>query len=107
MTNDEALVNIASAQQILRGVLTTLLGAQTAADILAETTPITAPAGTSVVGKFITNKGVYDAAPDTFVSTPANITAMDAVVDAIVATTIPDFATISGTAYDALQAAAV
>ena len=107
MTNNDAYVNIAVSQQILAALLTTLLGATCAADLLSGASTITAPDAASVVGKFKTSKAAYDAAPTTFVSTTANITNLDAVVDALVATSIPDFSTVSGSAYDALQAAAV
>lgn len=105
MNKDQIAVVNASFIMIVRTLLAALLGQQTADDIMSGTTPITAPAGTSIVGKFATNKALFDANPDTFVATQASIDALDTVVDELTALSITDFATISGSAYDALQTA--
>ena len=105
MTNQQAGVNIAVVQAVLLDALTALLGAATAADLIAGEDTITKPAGTTAVGKLIAAKTAYDANPTTFVSTPANITGLDGAVDAIVGLEIQDFATVAGDAYTALQAA--
>lgn len=103
MTNDQALINIGVAQAILRGLLTSLVGA-TAADALMTGAEVTiTPAG--IVGAHTAVKAVYDGAPTAFVDNPANIDDLDNVVDSIVALEIGDFAAQSGDAYDALQTA--
>lgn len=105
MTNTQAGVNISVGYAVLAAMLTALLGEATANDLLAGETDITKPAGTTVIGKLIAAKTAYDAAPTSFVSTPANITGLDAAVDGIVGLEIQDFATVAGEAYTALQAA--
>jgi len=105
MTNDQAGICVLSAQEILRDLLTSIVGATTANDIITGEDPITPPAGTTLVGKHIAVKTVYDGNPETFVATPANVDDLDDVADAIVELTIEDFAARSGAAYDALQLA--
>lgn len=105
MTNQEALVSIACTQNVLSVLLTSLVGAAAAAEIMAGEVTTAAPAAGSICAEFVASKATYDAAPDTFVATPANIDALDDVVDAISALTVGSVVDQAGTAYDALQAA--
>lgn len=103
MTNDSALINIATSQKILRALLVILVGQAAADELLSGVVTTAAPAGK--VGELLTVKATYDGGPTTFVDTPANIDALDDVVDGITAIEIGDFATEAGNAYDELQAA--
>lgn len=105
MTNQEALINIASAQNVVSGLLTSLVGAAATAELLSGVVTTAAPAAGSVCAELKDSKDTYDADPDAFVGTPANVDALDDVVDAIAALTIGSIQEQSGTAYDALQAA--
>jgi len=105
MTKDQVQVVNSSFILIVRALLASLLGQVTADDIMDGNDPITEPAVTSMVGKFVINKALFDANPDTFVATPASVDLLDDVVDALTAVSIQDFAVISGSAYDALQTA--
>jgi hypothetical protein len=105
MTNDQALVNLIAVKIILGAVLTTLVGAPAAADLVAGDTPVAATDGASLVGKYIANKAVYDGAPTTFVATPANVDALDVIVDGLGTITVGNVAEVSATAYADLQTA--
>jgi hypothetical protein len=104
MTNEQAGINILTSQEILIVLLTALVGADAAAELISGAVTTAAPAG--VVGDHVTIKGTYDGSPTTFVDTQQNIDDLDDVVDAIVGITVGDFASQSGDAYDALQEAA-
>ena len=103
MTNDQALINIGVAQAILRSLLTALVGATAADEIMGGGEVTITPAG--IVADHVAIKATYDGSPDTFVSTQQNVDDLDDVVDAIVALEIGDFAAQSGDAYNALQTA--
>jgi hypothetical protein len=103
MTNEQANVNIATTQLILMALLTVLVGENAAAELLSGVVTTAPAAGLALAHKSV--KDTYDASPTTFVDTQQNIDDLDDVVDAIVATEIIDFASVSGEAYDALQAA--
>ena len=103
MTNPQALIMLATAQEILNNLLTSLVGAAAAAELMAGTVTTAAPTG--IVGDWDTIKDTYDGAPTTFVSTQANVDDLDDVIDAIVALSVGDPAAQSGDAYDALQTA--
>lgn len=103
MTNDQAGVNLATAQLIMRALLVSLVGQAAADELMSGAVTTAAPTG--LVGDFNTIKATYDGSPDTFVATQQNIDDLDDVADGIVAIEVGDFATISGDAYDALQTA--
>lgn len=103
MTNDQAGVNISTAQLILRALLAVIVG-QAAADELMSGV-VTTAAAAGLAGDFKAIKDTYDTDPTIFVDTQQNIDDLDDVADGIVAIEIGDFAVISGDAYDALQAA--
>lgn len=103
MTNDQALINIGTAQAILRAMLVTLIGATAADEIMSGAVTTGAPAG--IVGDHIAVKAVYDGSPSTFVDTQQNVDDLDDVIDGIVAIEVGDPAAQSGDAYDALQTA--
>jgi hypothetical protein len=105
MTNQEALINIASAQNVTSILLTSLVGAAAAAELMSGAVTTAAPSAGSIVAELKDSKDTYDGDPDAFVDTPANIDALDDVVDAIAALTIGSVQEQSGSAYDALQAA--
>lgn len=103
MNSYSLLIVIATAQKIVMGLLTTLIGEAAAAEIMAGGVTTAAPGG--VVGSLITSKTAFDADPATFAATQTSIDGLDDVVDSITAIEIGDFATEAGEAYDALQAA--
>jgi hypothetical protein len=105
MTNQEALINIATSLNVVSVLLTALVGEAAAAELLAGVVTTAAPAAGSICAELKDSKDTYDGDPDAFVDTPANIDALDDVVDAITALTIGSIQEQSGTAYDALQAA--
>jgi hypothetical protein len=103
LTKDQAAIDLYAAQEILRTLLTSIVGATTANDIVDDEETVTKPGGTTLVGKLITNKALYDDNPDMFIANQGSIDLLDDVVDAITALAIEDFAARSGDAYDQLQ----
>jgi hypothetical protein len=103
LTNDQAGICILASQEILRDLLTAIIGATTANDIITGEDPITVPGGTTLVGKHIAVKATYDASPETFVASQGNVNNLDDVADEITALAVEDFAARSGDAYDQLQ----
>ena len=104
MTNQQALLAIASAENVVGGLLAAIVG-QTLADAILAGTSTPAPLAGSLAAQLKASKDAYDAAPTAFVSTQANVDALDVAVDAIAALTIQSVTEQSGLAYDALQAA--
>jgi hypothetical protein len=103
MTNEQCLIVLTAARIVLMTLLTLLVGEDAAGELLGGVVTTAAAAG--IVGDLNTSQGTYDGSPDTFVDTPANIDALDDVVDAMSALEIGSVETQSGDAYDALQAA--
>lgn len=103
MTNEQALINLTSAKIVSEALLTTLVGSAAAAELLSGV--VTTAAAGGIAGDLKASQDTYDGAPTTFVDTPANIDALDDVVDAIAAIEVGNIAVQSDAAYEALQAA--
>ena len=103
MTNEQALINLTAARIVLAAVLTALVGEDAAGELLGGV--VTTAAAEGIVGDLNASQSTYDGGPTTFVDTPANIDALDDVVDAMSALEIGSVETQSGDAYDALQVA--
>lgn len=103
MNSYSLLIVIATAQKILMDLLTVLIGAAGAAEIMGGVVTTAAPGG--LVGSLITSKTSFDADAAAFAADQAEIDGLDDVVDGITAIEVGDFATEAGEAYDELQAA--
>lgn len=105
MTNDQANIMLSSTRIVLRAMLVSLVGTDAAEELLSGAVTTAAPAAGSICAELKDSQDTYDADPTIFVDTPANIDALDDVVDAFVALEKGDIATEAAGAYDALQAA--
>lgn len=103
MTNAQALINITSGKIVAEALLTSLVGAAAAAQLMGGV--VTTAAAGGIVGELNASQATYDADPDAFVGTPANIDALDDVIDDIAALEIGSVSTQSDAAYTALQLA--
>ena len=103
MTNEQALINIASAKIVVSALLTSLVGAAAAAELMSGV--VTTAAAGGLAGDLKAVQDTYDGSPSTFVDTQQNIDDLDDAVDAIAALEIGSVETQSGDAYEALQAA--
>jgi hypothetical protein len=103
MTNLQALINITAGKVVAEALLIQLVGADAAAELMSGV--VTTAAAEGIVGELNDSQTTYDANPDTFVDTPANIDALDDAIDALAALEVTSIEAQSGDAYAALQAA--
>ncbi len=99
LTKDQAAIDPYAAQEILRTLLTSVVGATTANDIVDNEAEVTKPGGTTLVGKLITNKALYDADPDVFHCYPGKCRPAGRRCDHDGELALEDFAARSGNTY--------
>lgn len=75
ITNTQALVLLINTKRICIEAMAPIIGEE------AAMTAFDSPAAGSIAARLNTLQATFDAAPTTFVNTPANLTELDAIID--------------------------